>query len=1761
MKPVLHNDGGVFRYTDFVGYIPDFLKTEDDVVTLLQVFSDYINNAYRNITVVEKFEFQFMASASNYEEVMGTVDRFASLLRYSEGRSGKILFLSLPRNNAYDGTCGKYAHAPVTVSGEKKDTFSRARIGIAVSDLSDGGVVYLKFTDGDVSGWPYHYDSVSDMYYPEPEAIATSQDPFTGTPNAPGSDGRTPRMLSFRASDIGTVGLRRTSDNDGNLVYVVYLQARITDVESEDALLTVSADIDGFVKSGTNPVSDETVTVDYYGLNGEGGTADAYSRISFSGNAFPTSMLNGYSRGIFYFRDATGDSSYVGIPSADCYVGLTDPIYSKAYSRWNIESIVPGSSGVTCVFTMSTRCTMNPGDTFRVRIADGTSLYTKSVFTVTECNGQVVSASSSLVLKESDGSLIDVPTNARACCVSLFFSRLSDDLSDYNARIRYVGSAGRNAYDESGNLRIPADGDRFYSYSGIENSVLATIYGDKISTASLTVRIPVTAGLVNGCRAVIVPGTVSAANPFMSFTPVILSMRLDESSTPLMEDGFYVCDMIGAMSSQVNPLFSPSASASLKYDIVLINAGVASVTGTLGSSVSSVISGPFVEIPETGDFVTISALGNTGEVPDGTAGLAYRVSSVSRTSDGCSLTLDGSVSTSSAGLFSVSILRKSASGTFVVSRVNDAGSGTSWVECASYSGNIFSSDWFVRDSDGADPLMIRNAYPVTDADVLSGKTYVTKGSMYCSGGIVYSAVETGYFMFGAESVAASSMFSVNMRGFVTYAQTTVTNPYMFGMYPVVPVQYGSVSDVSDGITKVLGRLYVQKLEDIGLKYGWKAHQFIDYSNEMNLYSTGRDGYCEFYSLYDRSQKMLAGGKSLSDESYAGDIVVDDADARCDAEIWYPMGLSGTKMLHGKHIESAYANGDDGDYIVTFVFSETESHGLADGELVYMYGFSGDDSPFNTPVGSLDIVTVVNYRTVTVHRSSVIDWTTPHPVASGSHADWMAYGFRCAVGKITALTCSGGKSGVSIKVTTENPMRLKSVAGDIGDVFLLMSDSRLSAIDCSPDYENMCMKSSYEIFVAKDSDGNSVSLSAYGGTSSSDLPAVSISSSDGVGYILYRLYDGGVVQVASATGMKSGYYRVQDGDWAAEDADNIVAPFTLFAKQNLFESTGDNPVYAYGDSDDIEWISYDGDATVTVSLVSAADYTAGSTYVSVSGVGPNGFCGTFAVDTVTSPRVFTYKVIPGSMGTGPIDGVVQDGATMQCIQEKWYRYTVNDISWQRRSYSDTSKFGSPIASYAASVTSGYRYVYTTLTSTGLSAGDRVILCVNGSIRNAQVQYIVSDRSFTVTADTSDSVAIDPDSESYVIKGIMLSPSCSGRPAGTDSIDSLVNEYTSKYLYSISSSYSFTAGDYVLLDDQLLPRTDGLYRVVSNGSWIRVSRKRVMKLSGVSVEMTANPDYDPDDVDSAEYIYAKYSDSEMRSYVDASSLTDNVYWCDGGYARGFNFGYPHVDGLDTTKAGLLDYSGKYDYNGVAPRDGMTSFSGVPDMKYPLAEKMERLAYLRDSSVIDYDLIGYLARFMGYDVTTLQQDINDDSMYSLEKERVLAVRNAVENLPAFYARGGTASGISMLLATFGIIADVVTLWTSTAHPYASLVDEETAAARQQDDVDAGTSGVWVSTPHIKVRIYDESSFSSLTVTESGLKNIQNQIRVFKPIQVVFDGIIKSIGLNTPEVSVYASRPRMTGKMSFDIGYGPLTFPGGTTTDYSIDYSPDDSITNCLL
>ena len=263
MNPILHNDGGQFRYSDFVGYIPDFLKSEDDVVELLQIMSDYLNNAYRNIETVEKFEFLFVSIESNLTKTQSTVQKIIDMFKYSSSRSQNILLLSLPRNNAISNTVGKY-YGIVKCSGSYSDTLplKLAEDQISASYLTNGNIVYVKFSIGDVLEYPYKIDTNQNLLIADD--MATSQDPFTNSINivnpSENNDSLSPRIVSFYADDISDIGVRQVSNVDGIIFYNVYFSAKITNVESIASTQLISRDLDGFKVD--NSYTNETIYLD-----------------------------------------------------------------------------------------------------------------------------------------------------------------------------------------------------------------------------------------------------------------------------------------------------------------------------------------------------------------------------------------------------------------------------------------------------------------------------------------------------------------------------------------------------------------------------------------------------------------------------------------------------------------------------------------------------------------------------------------------------------------------------------------------------------------------------------------------------------------------------------------------------------------------------------------------------------------------------------------------------------------------------------------------------------------------------------------------------------------------------------------------------------------------------------------------------------------------------------------------------------------------------------------------------------------------------------------------------------------------------------------------------------------------------------------------------------------------------------------------------------------------------------------------------------
>jgi hypothetical protein len=269
-------------------------------------------------------------------------------------------------------------------------------------------------------------------------------------------------------------------------------------------------------------------------------------------------------------------------------------------------------------------------------------------------------------------------------------------------------------------------------------------------------------------------------------------------------------------------------------------------------------------------------------------------------------------------------------------------------------------------------------------------------------------------------------------------------------------------------------------------------------------------------------------------------------------------------------------------------------------------------------------------------------------------------------------------------------------------------------------------------------------------------------------------------------------------------------------------------------------------------------------------------------------------------------------------------------------------------------------------------------------------------------------------------------------------------------------------------------------------------------------------------------------------------------------------PAIESIDTTRNPNAEYSSGEDYGNVAPRDDMkASFHGVPDLKYPLIEKIERLAYLRDANVIDFDLIEYLARFMGYDLTPMADDVKTSNLYRTVRQQEAAIREAVLNLPQYYALGGTNSGLKMLMGAFGVIGDVLTLYTNTMNPYEELLNLDEVTGRIDEDSANGTlNGSWVSTPYIDIALTDDARFPQFAIQADDIRRIREQIRVWKPIQVVFrDVLLRYAG--EIEMDSWISGP-FVGIGEFGTAIGTCDGEEDEVTDPEY---VDRSLTNCAF
>lgn len=558
-----------------------------------------------------------------------------------------------------------------------------------------------------------------------------------------------------------------------------------------------------------------------------------------------------------------------------------------------------------------------------------------------------------------------------------------------------------------------------------------------------------------------------------------------------------------------------------------------------------------------------------------------------------------------------------------------------------------------------------------------------------------------------------------------------------------------------------------------------------------------------------------------------------------------------------------------------------------------------------------------------------------------------------------------------------------------------------------------------------------------------------------------------------------FFRAAIGAWEHVERDSVLTPFTLYAQQNLFDVGVTNPEIAMGPEFRVSRIVFVDSETAQVNLVGRIPETdlVKGTRVFIRYANNSVYNGWHTVTSdVNGGGIFNIRIEgPESLP----DGLALVGKDMTLSVGMWYKYRVYAYDWSKLSNRATYVTSNRVVECTGAVV---RTEY----AHGLSAGDQVIVDRTG------------EAAYTYCGESTDDflqrrvVSVPNDNTVVLDSPVELDNSAATLYRGFVA-DGNVGRLSGEYVWR---GHRFREGEIVVTARQVCEDELIAWRVSANTAWVPMRRKRTFKIDRVEVDMVSNPMFDETDPvgESSEWMYRRYGEGEVLADIENGAYMQRV-----GLSRNYHFGQPHLDSLDTTRDVALQYSSKYDYGTVAPRDDMSSdFRGVPDMDYPLAERIERLAYLKDASVIDRKLIGYLARFMGYDITSLADDVSESGVYRTDEEREEALRETISHLPQYYALSGTKAGINMLMATFGLVGELVTLWTDADRPYERLVRQDEVMNKSIED-----STRWVPTPHVVLDVVDDPRFPSVSVTTEDVGRITEQVRVCKPINVVFDGI----------------------------------------------------------
>lgn len=1612
-NPVIHNDGGVYRFADYVSQIPDFLKAEDDVVVLLQLMSDYINNAYRNIDTVEKFEFKFIAIDSNLTAVQNRVTKLINLFKRCEERGEKILYISKPEGNPTNSTHPLYMEY-INYAGTI-DTLSPAVITIPMSGVVTGDKFYIKFTaEGE--------DSNSGVYVYNKQlgtltldAHGFSQDPFNNSPDEPFKTviGLAPRIIQFNVSDISRVFAHKVGVYNGLLYYDVYFNARIQNIENITSVHTVSADINGDGEL-------EKLLIDYYNIIDKlPALYDADYDIKFASGCKTLDWEYGYGYGLFYARELTRyDRSSINDNR------FIDPLYSPNTTALSITTI-KGIGSNKLEITLNSEHRLSKGDL--ISIAD-TDLFDGVDYSVEA----VLSTKRIHVLTPTN--MIGTETEGKVLVRNLYFSKYVDDVTRYQLNMPYSNFIGSTEFS-SGDRIIRINPEHVLPTLDFDARVQVIIaddrlYFDRVDGFSINdkiiLRVNDSGTLPTGLTEGIIYTISDISDVTVSGSPKKAIKLLDQQLTSFGTSNDVTISLVNRF---------------LYSDDVSVSANTIRVSD---------VNGLFV-----GDLVRFSGTSFNLALPTPLlVGSTYRIADVNTVE--YTITLDNITITSVPSTGVVFDVIKMIPDPYNIGVVhcNKVLMNSGIITFRSYKGDMIRGGDVCRLND------IHKSHDIATATINSTaiawsntvNTIYKKDQLVVYNGILYRVKVTHELdkYYVSTPALDSSRYVVDMGDVIKRQKKLDYNPYMFGMYSVKSLGYDETPDYTKNFSDIASDMYIRKATDLKLKFGHEQREFLFDPRLAPATILERNGFMEVID------------SGLQNDAFD-----------CDVTEFIKADTESSKLLHGI------------TDIVAGVLTMSRSGNIVSVTTVANHLFETGINIVITGVAPIEYngswqITVTGPRTFTYE----IGGTPVAPTIGNATATYTQRIVRDIISIVRSGTVATVTLGSSHGYTNNTQVEI-SGANEIGYNGLF----NITVVD---DY-------SFEYLVSGLEDTPASTISGMTSTYS-PMPSDFISV------------------INQYNPVQNGIYVVTENTWVRYDDSAIQVPVTLFTRQNFFDVSVKNPVIASElDSHRIKELQYNGSRIVQVTTIDPHLYTVG-TVISLYGAQDPLYNGRFVVDSVLNAVTFTYKIKSGYIPTSP------DIGSSYVRSDMWYKYEVSEIEWQKKSSYNTSYLGSVISNING--VDG-KITVDTVIPHDFVIGDVITISNTTSFNGTYtINTIESTTRFTFIGGV-----LGTEISGTVYKGYEIQSNYN-----KDSLTLLRGEYT--FTKSDGIVYKFKAGDIVKISDQYIPYENGIYRVQANAMWKRLDRRLVMKIRNIGVDAYNDVNYTGLDDGEVPYIYRRYSDSEVNNYINDNFNGFNyVYKIENTYAANYSFAFEVVDNIDTTGSLHTQYDARFDYNSIADRSNMSpDFKGVPDMKYPLVEKFERLAYLKDPNVIDIDMIEYLARYMGYDITMLYEDIEESNVYLSDEEREHALRSTIENLPQYYALKSTRSGLEMLLLTFGIVGEVVTMWTRQESPYDELIpDYELRGVQIAETIDGKLSS-FVPTPHFMVKVDIEGNFDNQLLPNDNQRIVQ-QIKRFKPINDVFDGITRYIKVKL-SARIGSSPMKATGKLTGSIGYNELDF-----------------------